>query len=172
MSLIVEDGTGLANANSFASIAEADAYHAGHLYAATWTNAPTDRKTAALIMATRTLDSSAQWVGQRARPGVQALGWPRRLAYLDGVLLDDDIVPTPVKNATAEFARLLLSNDLTADPETDGIKAINLGDSALEIEFREGVKAKRFPSIVGALLMGLGGLPNSGGITQRRIFRG
>jgi len=171
MSLIVEDGTGLADANSFASVAEADAYHAGHLYASTWTAAVTGTKEKALMMATRILDSAAKWVGRRTFPETQALGWPRELAYLDGTLLAENAVPMPVKNATAELARLLIGEDLTADPAQNGIKSLDLGKGALVIEFREDVKKKQIPTMVSTLLMGLGTLPNPGGITQRQIYR-
>ena len=37
LTLIKEDGSGLANANSYASAADGDAYHDGHFYASTWT---------------------------------------------------------------------------------------------------------------------------------------
>ena len=37
LTLIKEDGTGKADANSYASVADGDAYHDGHLYATAWT---------------------------------------------------------------------------------------------------------------------------------------
>ena len=41
MALILtkEDGTGKSDANSYASTADGDAYHDGHLYASAWTAA-------------------------------------------------------------------------------------------------------------------------------------
>ena len=42
ITLVKEDGTGLANANAYASAADGDAYHAGHLYATAWTPMASD----------------------------------------------------------------------------------------------------------------------------------
>ena len=39
------------DANSYASVADSDAYHEGHLYATAWTGATTDNKAASLVMA-------------------------------------------------------------------------------------------------------------------------
>ena len=44
IALVKEDGTGLVNANSYASAADCDAYHAGHLYATAWTGATDDQR--------------------------------------------------------------------------------------------------------------------------------
>ena len=63
LTLIKEDGTGLANANSYASAADGDTYHAGHYYASVWTSATTGNKEIALVMATRLIDASYQFNG-------------------------------------------------------------------------------------------------------------
>jgi len=57
LTLILETGAGLANANSYATVAESDAYHDGHLYATAWTGATSGNKAAALVMATRLIDA-------------------------------------------------------------------------------------------------------------------
>jgi len=76
LTLIKEDGTGLADANSYASVADGDEYHDGHLYATAWTAAVANQKAAALIMATRLIDAEFQFGGVRAIYA-QALQWPR-----------------------------------------------------------------------------------------------
>ena len=81
LTLIKEDGTGKADANSYADVTDGDAYHDGHLYATAWTGATADSKAAALVMATRLIDSQFQFNGGRtsASPGfaVAAHGVPR-----------------------------------------------------------------------------------------------
>jgi hypothetical protein len=62
--------------NSYADVADGDAHFAGHLYASAWTAATSDRKAAALVMATRLLDSQFQFNGSRTSTS-QALQWPR-----------------------------------------------------------------------------------------------
>src|SRR3974390_52965 len=76
LTLIKEDGTGKADANSYADVADGDAYFEGHLYASAWTAATSDTKAAALVMATRLVASQSQFNGFRVRE-TQALQWPR-----------------------------------------------------------------------------------------------
>ena len=171
MNLILEDGTGLANANSYASVAEADAYHDRRLHSLTWTAATTPVKERALAMASRTLDAMTVWQGSRAT-ATQALAWPRTGVVYDGLLIDGETVPAPVKNATAELARLLIGEDLTQDVAQNDVESLNLGDGALEIKLRGDREKKRVPSIVGELLQGVGSLAAGGRcITQRKVTR-
>jgi len=76
------------------------------LNSSAWDNATTDTQNRALVEATREL-CMLSWEGQQATT-TQALQWPRWNA-LDpdspvGFLFDTSIVPTRVKNATAELA--------------------------------------------------------------------
>src|SRR5436190_22394585 len=80
--LVKETGAGLNNANSYASAADGDAYHEGHLYASSWTGASTATKEAALVIATRLIDSLFRFRGFRTSDG-QALQWPRQYARDD-----------------------------------------------------------------------------------------
>lgn len=52
------------DANSYADAVDGDAYHDRHLYATAWTGATADRKAAALVMATRLIDSQFQFNGK------------------------------------------------------------------------------------------------------------
>src|ERR1017187_2308118 len=76
LTLVKEDGTGKADANAYAEVANGDAYHAGHLYATAWTAATADQKAVALVMATRLIDAEYQFNGLRT-VDAQALQWPR-----------------------------------------------------------------------------------------------
>ena len=76
MPLIVEDGTLPAGANSFASVADADAYHAARLTAA-WTDELAEaQKEAALIRASDWLNRKVMWNGRKASRS-QRMAWPR-----------------------------------------------------------------------------------------------
>ena len=134
LTLVKEDGTGKDDANSYASVDDADAYHEGHLYATAWTGASEGQKEAALVMATRLVDSQFQFGGAQAVSG-QALQWPR-VSCLDpdaeSSLLSDryvpsDVVPKAVSGATCEMARELLVADRTAAPPGEGLKYQNVG---------------------------------------------
>src|SRR5688572_27710830 len=119
--LIKEDGTGKSDANSYAAVADGDAYHDGHLYASAWTAATLTNKETALVMASRLLDAQFQFNGFK-RLSTQALQWPRRecrdpdlengvipgLLLARGPYLDETKVPAVMLHATAEMARELL----------------------------------------------------------------
>src|ERR1035441_3232299 len=134
LTLVKEDGTGKADANSYADVADGDSYHDGHLYASAWTEAPEDRKAAALVMATRLIDSQFQFNGSRTGAS-QALQWPRAecrdpdmgLVTLSALLpilsnfVDYDTVSAAVVQATCEMARELLLVDRTAAASGEGI---------------------------------------------------
>ena len=128
LTLIKEDGTGKADANSYASVADGDAYHDGHLYASAWTAATADNKAKALVFATRLIDAERQFSGVKASD-VQALQWPRA-ACPDpdaAAFLASDKVPPVVVMATCELARELLLQDRTAAVPGEGLKYQNVG---------------------------------------------
>ena len=136
LTLIKEDGTGRTDANSYAAAADCDAYHDGHLYATAWTGATQAKKEAALVMATRLIDSQFQFNGFRAH-SEQALQWPREkcpdpdaslvsvsvLGWVGDNFVEPDLVPAAVVRATCEMARELLIADRTAAPAGEGIGA-------------------------------------------------
>ena len=76
MPCTIDATVGSADANSYSTIAEADAYHSAHLYATAWTALTTDQKCQALQMGTRLLDTMIDWHG-RVVSDTQRLMWPR-----------------------------------------------------------------------------------------------
>jgi hypothetical protein len=140
LTLTKEDGTGRADANSYADVADGNAYHDGHLYATVWTAASDDQKAAALVMASRLIDAEYQFNGVQTMD-TQALSWPRyrcpdpdrasvarmgRLLMWDN-WLPENRVPKNVVAATCELARELLLADRTAAPAGEGLKFYNNG---------------------------------------------
>lgn len=123
MPLTVEDGTGLATADSYASRADADAYHAARGNAA-WAAASTDARDAALRKATQYLDTRYRWVGNRSTL-TQALEWPRyfvpKLGYPTGW------PQVRVVHACIELALRALSVDLLADDEGRDVLSEQVG---------------------------------------------
>jgi hypothetical protein len=143
LTLVKEDGTGLASANSYASVADGDSYFEGHLYATAWTAATAAIKSAALVMATRLVDSQFQFNGFRANEA-QALQWPRERCpdpdrnlvtstVLSPVLTNfvpSNLVPKPVAAAVCEMARELLLADRTAAPPGEGVSSTQSSSSS------------------------------------------
>lgn len=130
---------GAADANSYLTVEEADAYHAARLHNTAWTTAPTPNKEAALQWATRTLDRE-EWVGLRVSIA-QGLRWPRYEVYdQDDMYVDPTAVPKFLKDATAELAFLLIASDRTADAGTEGFSSIAVGPIKLDIDLATKVK--------------------------------
>ena len=132
--LVVEDGTGKTNSNAYCTLDEADLYHEMRLHVSDWTGASDDDKEAAIMWATSLLDTLVTWNGYKYDED-QALLWPR-----DGVLdragydIDVDEIPQFLKDATAEFARILIATDKTAETDTKGFKSIHVGSIQLSID--------------------------------------
>src|SRR5512142_2314370 len=131
LTLVKEDGTGKTDANSYADVADGDAYFEGHLYATAWTGATADAKAAALVMATRLVDAQFQFRGFRSH-SEQALQWPRTecpepdrggggWGVRSPECVDAGVVPAAVWEPTCELARELLIADRTAAPPGEGI---------------------------------------------------
>lgn len=115
MAFVVEDGTGLADANAYASVESVDDYHSDRGNTK-WTGADA-AKEAAIIRATDYLD---QRFGNLFRGSkgtdAQALEWPRYDARSDNGYYYEG-VPVNLAKAVAEYAlRALLSNVLAPDP--------------------------------------------------------
>ncbi|MDD5140519.1 MAG: hypothetical protein PHY43_09710 [Verrucomicrobiales bacterium] len=138
LTLIKEDGTGKADANSYASVEDGNAYHDGHLYASAWTGVADDQKSAALVMASRLIDAEFQFNGTRTN-AVQGMQWPRArcpepdaihvplqvLLPIPSDFVRFDSVPKAVVQATCEMARELLIADRTVAPPGEGLKYYN-----------------------------------------------
>jgi hypothetical protein len=127
--LIKEDGTGKVDANSYASAADGDAYFDGHLYATVWTGALLANKEKALVFATRLIDANYQFGGMKTS-ATQALLWPRvGCADPDAEdgLVESDVIPKNLRDATCEMARELLTVDRTSAPPGEGLKYVNVG---------------------------------------------
>ena len=167
LTLIEETGDGLVDANSYAAVADGSAYHDGHLYAAAWTGADAATQAAALVMATRLIDTLFHFKGFR-RLSTQALQWPRRWVrdpdndagavfpgLPGGPYFDETKVPKAVVDATCELARELIEQDRTDDPEDEGLKSIAV-EGAVSLEFNASTRRPVAPAIVQAMLSKVG----------------
>lgn len=152
MSLVVETGTASATAESYCSVADADAYHAS-LGQEDWADLETDAKEQALRRATRFVDWRFRFSGDK-RTAEQALVWPRVGATDYGWLVDDATIPAKLKRAVAEAALLSVTESLTPNGAPDGAVLSETVD-VLSVTYAPGQSgAVRFKSVE-ALLAGL-----------------
>jgi len=103
-SFIVEDGSGLYNANALITVEEADEVNSNYGASTVWSGADQAAKENAIREATRFMNVHYQWKGYRTY-SAQALQWPRYECYDDeGNDIDIDIIPNKVKEACAYLA--------------------------------------------------------------------
>ncbi len=162
---------GAANANSFLTEAEADAYFDARLpLNPPWEDA--DDPTAALVMATRVLSALAQpyrylissdkppyyyrtrrtWTGAPATT-TQSLPWPRTGMFdANGNAILSTVIPQALKDATAELAGQLIVADTTLDNAVavGGIKSVKAGSVA--VSFKDMIESKVLPDAVWNLM--------------------
>lgn len=165
-----------ASANSYVTLADANAYFETVPDSSTWTNKTDDQKNRALISATRWIDS-LNYYGDRCDED-QALKWPRNNYDVDGVELECSLIPNDIKYATYELARAL-ANDTGAITDSTGTTGlydeVQLGD--LRVKYSKTSQAVGtinnvfdvYPwlqSYLGAYCLG------GSGTYQFRVFRG
>ena len=109
MPFLVETGAGVGSANSYVSVAYADAYFSDR-GRTDWTGSDSVKEKA-LVRATDYLDQrfAHRWKGGKASAD-NPLSWPRKGVTLsDGSPVEDDVVPAPILKAVSEYARLALT---------------------------------------------------------------
>lgn len=155
MALVVENGTGLAGAEAYVSVADAATYLAAR-GDTTWAAAATADKEAALRRATAAIDGryGQQFPGTRLRNRLQALEWPRADADdVENYPIAADAVPVEVKNATCEAALVELGTPGAMMPTVqrdDLLKRVKAG--SVEVEYMHNAPAKAVYPLVHAAL--------------------
>lgn len=154
---------GAADANSYASVAEADAYLAVRGDTSTWTALTTGQKEAKLQWAAIYIDT-LNFRGTRST-STQGLQWPRvGVVDRDGYTVASDAIPQALKNAQAEMAFQLVGNDWTQGLGPVSNETLSVGSISLGPETH-----RPFPAAVLALLRPLlASVPGASG----RLVRG
>ncbi len=124
---VVEDGTGVVGANSYATIAVADQYHFDiGTTAALWEDLTDPQKQQGLRHGTRYLDQhyGRTWKGRRT-DRVNPLDWPRiDVLDDDGYDIESNVMPQGLLDAVSEGA--LRSTTATLNPDLEGEGTITL----------------------------------------------
>ena len=137
MALVVEDGTGLATAESYLSVVGADAHHTSRGTAeASWVDLDTEVKEQCLRRATDYMLQTyrGRWKGYLVLPQTQALDWPRYQVYPDASFLyaiASNSVPIEVKRACAELAVRANVAELAIDVEPGTVLSEQVGSIAV-----------------------------------------
>ena len=163
MALIVEDGTIVTGAESYISVADADAYFLARGNAAWAALTPAATKEAALRKATDYMTGryGLRWKGERVSE-LQALDWPRlwceRRNVINGAFplyWDDTTVPVAVQRACAELAVRASAGELVPDvgaqvkSETVGPISVVYADGARQSDSYRAIDAMLAPFLRG-----------------------
>lgn len=165
--IVVEDGTGLANSNSYISLSDAQAYFAARLWSSGFTGATTDNQSLAILTATKVIDQLVKFYGFK-KTDAQALQWPRyrvpdpdiggNFGYgvgvppISGPWIADNVIPKKLKDCVCELAIVLLKSDRTAEPGQRGINKVSLGKGAISTEFDPLRAPMPIPDFIKAIL--------------------
>lgn len=174
MPIVLNATPGDPSANSFATLAEANAYHETRLPLDPVWPTTGDEPLRLLIMATRVLSSmivarktlrwdsngkpyyytSHTWTGEVSVTNLSSLAWPREGMYnRNGLAIANNVFPSELKDATSELAGQLRAGDRTLDNDVivQGITRLKAG--SVELGFKEMIDAKVLPDAVVNLLV-------------------
>ena len=129
MAAVIDATLGGASANSYVTLADADAYFETTPDSTNWDDKTNDQKNRALISATRWIDALS-FYGDRCSE-TQALKWPREDYKVDGIELACTLIPVGIEIATYELARALANDTdaITGNTGTTGIyDEVELGE--------------------------------------------
>lgn len=145
VTLVLEDGTGLATANSYIDATEADAILCVNPTThAAWTALTPGEMDTYLVWASGWLDNYFDWKGYKSVPS-SGMRWPRCGVYdRDGLIIPEDVLPDQLKQAVAELSVWLIGNQAAASGGNsnnlpEGIKRVKA--DVVEVEFFEDASA-------------------------------
>ena len=170
----VEDGSGVAGADTYCTVAFADTYHVQRSNPAAWTALSTQGKENALREATFYLQRKygRSWYGYQ-RTAAQGLAWPRSsVTDTDtGFAVGSDEIPVKLQRAVSAVALRVangvdLSPDIAAAADNVGSSSFSVGGISVNDTYI-GVQnsAPRFPEVAAEIRGLLSSTP--GGIVQR-----
>jgi len=150
--MAIQADPSIAGFNCYATLAEANSYHSARLHNSAWTGADVATKEAALLWATRNFEI-LEWKGWLTAAD-QVLQWPRSGVFKNGnealdastaalyynIVFDPNTIPQFLKDATAEAAMWLISNDQTAPVGTEGMKRVKIDTIEMEVDKHDRLK--------------------------------
>ena len=153
MAITLNSTAGDPSANSYVSLVEANTYLEAHLKASSWSVLDDERKKAALISATRALDSMR--FGGRKASQTQSLLWPRQYIYdYENYLITG--IPKQLKDAECELAIWMLTEDdrIAGQFELETMDSVEIGP--IKYKIKSGYDAEIIPSYIEDLLEMIG----------------
>lgn len=129
----IVDSPGDPSANSYVSLAFSDEFMETSVGRSDWLTADIEVKQAALIEATRTIDSIFSWFSLPATDE-QALDWPQQLQYDKyGRRILDTVIPKELKYVVCELAYNIFKYGNTAESSSK-VDSVKVGPITLNLD--------------------------------------
>ena len=153
VTLVVQDGTGKLDANSYVTVTKADSLLLANPYAESWVNLDSQEKAKYLILSSTRLDQLCEWAGTKKFSGA-SLRFPRYDVYdKDGNYYSSESIPSPVEEATAYLAWYYSSENRAAEFSDLGIDRVRV--DVIEVRFNKGDRKSVIPREVSYILRGI-----------------
>jgi len=141
MALIIEDGTGKEDADSYASAAELVSYAAN--YGVT-VPATVEAQEALLRRAALQMQVMG-WKGRKAS-AVQALVWPRADVELDGEVLPSSYIPARIQYGQMALAAEIHADDIDPPGQRQGAVIRERVEGAVDVQYAENKSGYLLPA--------------------------
>lgn len=151
----VEDGTPIADSNSYVAVADADDYYEiDQNFAATWTAYTTGQKEERLAWSSRILDQKCLFEGYRVA-STQSMRWPRYgVCDKDGEAISRTTIPWQLQEAVLEHLKYSVTNDATTGSDVDYLSKVVV--DVIELEYQEDTAQTNVPNILNNILDPIG----------------
>lgn len=167
--MVVENGDGLENANSYVTVEFADNYFSTRGIKS-WADVENDVKEQILIKATDFVDNSFQWYGKK-KNACQALRFPRvNLRDYEGNAILD--IPTSLKQAVCEAAFIALNSELFQKANENGdVVSEKIGELSWTYSKNANTKSTTLYDAINSRLRGLYKDVSKTGIVTGKVER-
>lgn len=132
MALIIEDGTGKADAESYATAAALVAYAARYGVTVPATEAAQE----ALLLRAAVQMQVMGWKGRKAH-ATQALAWPRADVNVDGEILPSTYIPARIEYGQMALAAEIYADDLSPPDQRKGAVVRERVEGAVDVQYAE-----------------------------------
>lgn len=132
MALIIEDGTGKADAESYATAADLASYAARYGV----TVPATEAEQESLLLRAAVQMQVMGWKGQKAS-AAQALAWPRSGAQVDGEILPSTLIPARIEYGQMALAAEIHNDDIDPPDQRTGAVVRERVEGAVDVQYAE-----------------------------------
>jgi len=155
--MALNETLGAIDANSYVTLAEAEAYFEDRMHSSAWEALTDEVKSNLLVSSSQMLDWYIKWKGYKSSE-TQSMKWPRSgVVRPSGIEVDDDVLPAEVKTAVYEQAFVNISADRNEDNALAGISQLKAGSLMIKAgpEKPNQTNAKPVPEHVSRILSDL-----------------